>query len=67
MTELVRPGGVVQGQAEGKERVDLVREEWVAPEQAQALGENVSAHNAERRFPMRPAFLVPAENAPNVG
>jgi hypothetical protein len=60
-------GGVVQGQAEVQEWVDLVGEGWAAPEREQVLGENVSARSAEQRFPMRPEFPVLIRNAPNVG
>jgi hypothetical protein len=40
------------------EWVDLVREEWVAPEQVQALEENVCVQNAEQLFLMRLECLV---------
>ena len=53
MTELVHPGGVVQEQGEAQEWVDLVREEWVAPEQVQALEENACVQNAERLLLMK--------------
>ncbi|MEW6374318.1 MAG: hypothetical protein AB1502_00820 [Thermodesulfobacteriota bacterium] len=60
-------GEVALEQAKAQEWVDLVGEEWAAPEREQVLGENVSARSAERRLPMRPEFPVLIKNAPNVG
>ncbi|MDI7260989.1 MAG: hypothetical protein QME90_13855 [Thermodesulfobacteriota bacterium] len=46
--EQVHPGEVAREQEEVQEWVDLVREEWVAPEQVQVRLENVCVQNAER-------------------
>ena len=53
MTEQVHRGEVVRGQVEVPEWVDLVREEWVAPEQVQALEGNAGAQNVERLLLMK--------------
>ena len=67
MTEPVHPGGVVQKQAEVPEWVDLVREEWVAPEQVQAQQGSVFVPNVELSHLMRLEFLALLSNVPNVG
>jgi len=67
VTEPVHPGGVVQEQAEVPEWVDLVREEWVAPEQVQAQQGSVLVPNAELSHLMNLEFLAFLSNVPNVG
>jgi hypothetical protein len=51
--ERVHPGGVVRERAEVQERVDLVGEEWAAPERVQVQLENACVQNAKRLFLMR--------------
>ena len=53
MTELAHPEALVQEQAEVQEWVDHEGEERVAPEQVQALEENVSVQNAKRLLLMK--------------
>ena len=53
MTELVHPGGVVQEQEGVAEWVDREGEGWMAPEQVQALEENVCVQNAKRLLLMK--------------
>ena len=53
MTEKVHPGEVAQGQEEVLEWVDLVGEEWAAPEQVQVRLENVCVPNAGLLFLMK--------------
>ena len=67
MTELARPEALVQEQEEVLEWVDLVREEWVAPEQVQAQQGSVFVPNAELSHLMRLEFLALLSNVPNVG
>ena len=64
-TEKVPPEAVVQEQAEVPEWVDLVREEWVAPEQVQALEENACVQNVGRLSLMRLECLVHIRTARN--
>jgi hypothetical protein len=45
--------------AEVLEWVDLAREEWVAPEQVQALEENAGVQNAERLLLMKSEHPAP--------
>ena len=56
---------VVQEQAEGREWVDLVGEEWVAQEQEQVRQENVCVQNAERLLLMKWESPVPTRIAQN--
>jgi len=56
---------VVQEQAEVQERVDLVGEEWVAPERVQARQENVCVQNVELLYLMKPESLVPTRSVQN--
>jgi hypothetical protein len=58
-TEKVPPEAVVQEQEGMLEWVDLVREEWVAPEQAQALAENACAQNVGRLSLMKQEHHAP--------
>jgi hypothetical protein len=44
---------VVQEQVKVQEWVDLVGEEWAAPEQVQALEENACVQNAEQLLLMK--------------
>jgi len=53
VTELGHPGVVVREQAEVLEWVDREGEGWMAPEQVQALEENVCVQNAERLLLMK--------------
>ncbi|OGP89104.1 MAG: hypothetical protein A2156_11635 [Deltaproteobacteria bacterium RBG_16_48_10] len=53
MTELARREALVQEQAEVQEWVDLVGEEWAAPEPVQVRQENVCVQNAERLLLMK--------------
>ena len=53
MTELARREALVQEQAEVQEWVDLVGEEWAAPEPVQVRLENVCVQNAERLLLMK--------------
>jgi len=53
VTELAHPEALVQEQAEVQEWVDHEGEERVAPEQVQALEENVSVQNAKRLLLMK--------------
>jgi len=46
--EQVHRGEVVRGRVEVPERVGQDGEEWVAPEQVQALGESVCVQNVGR-------------------
>ena len=66
VTEQAHPGGVVQEQAEVQEWVDLVGEEWAAPEQVQVRQENACVQNAERLLLMKSEFPVTIRIAPNV-
>ena len=47
------PGGAVLEQGEAQEWVDLVGEEWAAPEPVQVRLENVCVQNAERLLLMK--------------
>jgi hypothetical protein len=49
---------VVKEQAEVQGWVDLVGEEWVAPEQVQDREENVCAQNAKRLLLMKSGYPV---------
>jgi len=53
VTELARREALVQEQAEVQEWVDLVGEEWAAPEPVQVRQENVCVQNAERLLLMK--------------
>ena len=47
------PGGSGPGTGRGAGMGGSGREEWVAPEPVQALGENACVQNAERLLPMK--------------
>jgi len=57
----------VQALEEVLEWVDQEGEEWVAPEQVQALEGSVFVPNAELSHLMRLEFLALLSNVPNVG
>jgi len=67
VTEKAHPGVVVREQAEVQEWVDLVGEEWVAPEQVQAQQGSASVPNAELSHLMRLEFPVTKRIVLNVG
>jgi hypothetical protein len=53
VTEQAHPGGAVLEQGEAQECVDLVGEEWAAPERVQVRMENACAQNAEQLLLMK--------------
>jgi hypothetical protein len=53
VTELARPEALVQEQGGVAEWVDREGEGWMAPEQVQALEENVCVQNAKRLLLMK--------------
>lgn len=64
--ELVHFGGVVQEQGEAQEWVDLVGEEWAAPERVQVRMENACVQNAGLSVLMRPESHASIRAAQNV-
>jgi hypothetical protein len=64
--EKVHPEVVAQGQEEVQEWVDLVGEEWGAPEPVQVQQGSAFVPNAELSYLMRPEFPVIRKIAPNV-
>ena len=59
MTERGRLGVAALEGAEVLEWVDLAREEWVAPEQVQALEENARVQNVEPLLLMKSEHPAP--------
>jgi len=67
VTEKVHPGVVVREQEEVQEWVDLVEEEWAAPEPVQAQQGSAFVRNAELSHLMRLEFPVTKRIVLNVG
>ena len=67
MTEQVHREEVVRGRVEVQEWVDLVGEEWAAPEPVQVRQENVCVQNAERLLLMKSERPVTRKIARNAG
>ena len=67
MTELAQLGVAALAPVGVLEWVGQEGEEWVAPEQVQALEENASAPNAAMLSAMKPEFLAPTRSAQNAG
>ena len=65
MTEQAHPEALVQEQAEVQEWVDLVGEEWAAPEPVQVRLENVCVQNVELLYLMKPESLAPTRSVQN--
>jgi hypothetical protein len=66
VTEQAHPEVLVQEQAEVQEWVDLVGEEWAAPEPVQVRLENALVLNVERVSPMKPEYPVTTKAVQNV-
>jgi hypothetical protein len=64
--ERVHLGVAALEAAEVQEWVDLVREEWAAPEPVQVRLENVCVQNAERLLLMKSECPATIGSAPNV-